>query len=232
MIKTNKVLARIQFITSIGNHIGFFGVVYALYVITGSALKAGLLMAIQQVGHALAAAIYPFLLIKFDPKRLIILTQFISLLVLGLVYFLLQKFTINIVQYVYLFMTIVAFLDRIYLMATEYFSKTISDMDNSHRENKVKSFLHSLELSFWDLVFSFILLTYFHYGLSIMLDAISFIFAIISGLNLQFLVLKEKLRTDISHSYIKNLKYIIKDNQLRRLLLTRSFFFFYSSCNF
>lgn len=153
MIKTNKVLARIQFITSIGNHIGFFGVVYALYVITGSALKAGLLMAIQQVGHALAAAIYPFLLIKFDPKRLIILTQFISLLVLGLVYFLLQKFTINIVQYVYLFMTIVAFLDRIYLMATEYFSKLFQIWIIHIERNKVKSFLHSLELSFWDLYF-------------------------------------------------------------------------------
>jgi predicted MFS family arabinose efflux permease len=226
MNKTNKVLARIQLITSIGNHVGFFGVVYALYIITGSALKAGLLMAIQQLGHAFAAAIYPFLLTKLDPKRLIVLTQFLSLLILSLVFFLLRKINMNSVQLVYLFMTIIAFLDRIYLMATEYFSKTISDKDNSHREKQGQIISAFFGAQFWGPILSFILLKNFHYSLSILVDAISFIFAIISGISLHFTVLKEKMTTDISKSFIQKLKFIIKDMKLRKLLVTRSVFSF------
>jgi predicted MFS family arabinose efflux permease len=111
-------------------------------------------------------------------------------------------------------------------MATEYFSKTISDKDNSHREKQGQIISAFFGAQFWGPILSFILLKNFHYSLSILVDAISFIFAIISGISLHFTVLKEKMTTDISKSFIQKLKFIIKDMKLRKLLVTRSVFSF------
>lgn len=215
--KDAEKLSYITFVTTLGDFLTYFSVIKVVYDIHGNALSA----AFGGIGLGSAAAILagissPWLKRHINTKNLIVLSQILSFIVVGL----LLKLIIGASEDIYSLFTLLFlqnYFSKIFDASKETHTHGLNDESDKHRQ--IQSVLLSglYQAQFLGPIIAYLLLSFFTPKVPVFIDLVSFVVSTCLCLTLsRGKTLSSKL------SVLNGLKYIQFDSQIRRLFLLRT----------
>ncbi len=214
-ITANRLLSRINFITSLGDFISLFAILQLIYVLSKSVILAAYIIPIKSAAILLYGLIFPFLVSRISLKRILTHSQTLSGFSMGLIAL---YWTISNSPSPYIILLLAffqTFFRQCFSGAKDTYSKSMGAY-NEHRSFQAQLLFGQYGAQFLGPVLSFILIYYLPLSIPLWIDTCTFFVAAL--LCIKFPFVSPKYR----HSILNPIKYIFKTTGLREIFILRS----------